>query len=88
MFLSLPSNIRIFVARDAVDMRKSFDGLSVMVKHQFHREPFSGNLFAFFNKQRDRVKLLLWDGNGLWVFREAARERRVRALARGHRRLL
>ena len=68
MFLSLPSNIRIFVARDAVDMRKSFDGLSVMVQHQFHREPFSGDLFAFFNKQRDRVKLLLWDGNGFWVF--------------------
>lgn len=68
MFLSLPRNIRIFVARDAVDMRKSFDGLSLMVQHQFHREPFSGDLFAFFNRHRDRVKLLLWDGNGFWVF--------------------
>jgi transposase len=68
MFLSLPSNIRIFVARAAVDMRKSFDGLSLMVQHQFHREAFSGDLFAFFNRQRDRVKLLLWDGNGFWVF--------------------
>lgn len=68
MFLSLPSNIRIFVARGAVDMRKSFDGLSLMVQHQFKREAFSGDLFAFFNRQRDRVKLLLWDGNGFWVF--------------------
>ena len=68
MLLSLPSNIRIFVARAAVDMRKSFDGLSLMVQHQFGREPFSGDLFAFFNRQRDRVKLLLWDGNGFWVF--------------------
>jgi transposase len=68
MLLSLPSNIRIFVARGAVDMRKSFDGLSLMVQHQFGREPFSGDLFTFFNRQRDRVKLLLWDGNGFWVF--------------------
>lgn len=68
MLLSLPSNIRIYVARGAVDMRKSFDGLSLLVQHQFDREPFSGDLFAFFNRQRDRVKLLLWDGNGFWVF--------------------
>lgn len=68
MFLSLPSNIRIFVARGAVDMRKSFDGLSLIVQHQFQREAFTGDLFAFFNRQRDRVKLLLWDGNGFWVF--------------------
>jgi transposase len=68
MLLSLPSHIRIFVARGAVDMRKSFDGLSVMVQHQFQCEPFSGDLFAFFNRQRDRVKLLLWDGNGFWLF--------------------
>lgn len=68
MLLSLPSNIRIFVARGAVDMRKSFDGLSLLVQHQFGREPFSGDLFTFFNRQRDRVKLLLWDGNGFWVF--------------------
>jgi transposase len=68
MFLSLPRNIRIFIACDAVDMRKSFDGLSLMVQHRFHREPFSGDLFVFFNRSRDRVKMLLWDGNGFWVF--------------------
>ena len=68
MLLSLPSNLRIFVARAAVDMRKSFDGLSLMVQHEFHREAFTGDLFAFFNRQRDFVKLLQWDGNGFWLF--------------------
>jgi transposase len=68
MLLSLPSNIRIFVSRAATDMRKSFDGLSLIVQHKFGREAFSGDLFVFFNRQRDRVKLLQWDGNGFWVF--------------------
>ena len=68
MLLSLPSNLRIFVARAAVDMRKSFDGLSLMVQHEFHREAFTGDLFVFFNRQRDFVKLLQWDGKGFWLF--------------------
>ena len=44
MLLSVPSNLRIFVARGAVDMRKSFDGLSLIVQHEFRQEAFSGDL--------------------------------------------
>lgn len=67
MVLSLPAQVRVFLARGATDMRKAFDGLCAIVRHQFHRDPFTGDVFMFFNRARDRVKLLLWDGNGFWL---------------------
>ena len=66
--LSLPSSVRVFVAREPADMRKSFDGLSALVIDVVEEDPQSGHLFAFFNKRRDRVKLLLWDRSGYWLF--------------------
>ena len=62
--LSLPPAVRIFVARGATDLRKSFDSLSVLVQDVLRQDPFSGHLFAFFNRRRDRVKLLVWDRTG------------------------
>ena len=66
--LSLPRSLRIFVAIDAVDFRKAFDGLCAIVRDQFGDDPLGGDLFVFFNRRRDRVKLLLWDANGFWLF--------------------
>ena len=67
MVLSLPSGVRIYIANEATDMRKSFDGLSAIVQHHFHRDPFDGDVFAFFNRRRDRVKILFWDRNGFAI---------------------
>lgn len=67
MVLSLPAQVRVFLARGPTDMRKAFDGLCAIVRHQFHRDPFNGDVFAFFNRDRNRVKLLVWDGNGFWL---------------------
>lgn len=67
MVLNLPSGVRVYVANEATDMRKSFDGLSAIVQHRFHRDPFEGDVFAFFNRRRDRVKILFWDRNGFWI---------------------
>jgi transposase len=66
--LSLPPSVRIFLARDAVDFRKAFDGLCAVVRDQFGDDPFSGHLFLFFNRRHDRVKILVWDHNGFWLF--------------------
>lgn len=66
--LSLPPSVRIFVACGATDLRKSFDTLSVLVREVLCQDPFSGHLFAFFNRRRDRVKLLVWDRSGFWLF--------------------
>jgi len=48
-------------------MRKSIDGLAVMVKECFRLDPFSPCLFVFCNRQRDKLKILHWDHNGFWL---------------------
>lgn len=58
---------RIFLATDATDLRKSFEGLCDLVHHRFQEDPLSGHLFVFCNQRRTRIKLLYWDGSGLWV---------------------
>jgi transposase len=58
---------RIFLAAGATDLRKSFEGLSDLVRHRFQADPLSGHLFVFTNQRRTRLKLLYWDGSGLWV---------------------
>jgi transposase len=62
--LSLPPSVRIFVALEATDMRKSFDGLSGEVQRLIEQDPLSGHLFVFFNRRRTMVKVLYWDRNG------------------------
>jgi transposase len=58
---------RIYVAVEAVDMRKGFDGLYGLVRDQLGQDPLSGYLFLFSNRTRTRLKALAWDGSGLWV---------------------
>src|SRR5258706_10468420 len=58
---------RVYVATGATDMRKGFEGLYGMVRDQLGGDPLSGHLFLFANKQRTRLKILFWDGSGLWV---------------------
>lgn len=62
--LSLPPAVRLFVARGVTDMRKSFDTLSAVVIDKIDEDPQSGHLFLFFNRRRDRLKVLWWDGSG------------------------
>ena len=54
----------VYIACGYTDMRKSIDGLAAVVKEQFHLDPFSKSLFLFCGKRRDRMKVLLWEGDG------------------------
>jgi transposase len=58
---------KIYVAVEAVDMRKGFEGLYGLVRDQLCHDPLSGHLFLFTNKTKTRLKALVWDGSGLWV---------------------
>jgi transposase len=65
--LSFPVSVRIFVAREPTDLRRSFDRLAAMVSEVLGEDPFSGHVFCFFNRRRDRAKLLVWDRGGFWL---------------------
>ena len=65
--LTFPLGLKIYLAVEPVDMRKQFNGLWTLAQEKLGEDPRSGALFAFTNKGRDRLKLLYWDGTGVWV---------------------
>jgi transposase len=65
--LGLGAATRIYLAVGATDMRKGFDGLFALVGQQLALDPLSGHLFLFCNRPRTRLKVLYFDGSGLWV---------------------
>jgi len=69
--IAIPSGASIYLCTIATDMRKSFDGLSGIVRSEFHRQPTDGSLFLFINRRRDRIKILHWEEGGfvLWYKR-------------------
>jgi transposase len=62
--LTLPSSVRIYVASDATDLRRGFDGLSALTCSVIGVAPMSGHLFVFLNRRRNRIKILVWDRTG------------------------
>ena len=65
--LTLPTSLRVFAHRFATDMRKSFDGLCGIIEAQLGQTVESGDLFLFFNRRRDRVKMLYFAGDSLVI---------------------
>ncbi len=63
--------VEVFLCREAVDMRKSINGLSVLVEQALGLDPFAEQLFVFCNRKRDKVKILYWERSGfvLWYKR-------------------
>ncbi|MDD2621418.1 MAG: IS66 family insertion sequence element accessory protein TnpB [Syntrophomonadaceae bacterium] len=61
------SSRQVYLACGNTDLRKSIDGLAVLVKEVFDLDPFSPSLFVFCNRQRDKLKILQWEHNGFWL---------------------
>ena len=59
---------RVFLYSGVVDMRKSIDGLSLIVSEYLDLDPLSSSLFVFCNRQKNKIKILHWDGTGFWLF--------------------
>ena len=62
------SRAKVYLALGTTDMRKSINGLSLLVEEHFDLDLFTGNLFAFCNRRRDMVKILYWSGNGFCIW--------------------
>jgi transposase len=66
--ITVPAAVRIYLAMGPTDMRKGFDGLSVLAQEALKQDPFSGSFFIFRGKRGDLVKVLYWDGQGFCLF--------------------
>ena len=68
MLIGSTRAVRVWAWPEPIDLRRGFDGLFGLVRHQLRKDPLSGELFLFTNKRRSGCKVLLWDGTGLCLF--------------------
>lgn len=68
------SSVRIWLYTKPTDMRRSFAGLSAMVKNQLQENPLSGSLFVFFNRRQTYVKALYFDRSGYCIWAKVLEE--------------
>lgn len=69
---------RVYLALGYTDMRKSINGLSVIVETVFTLDPFSGQVFVFCNRRRNIVKVLYWDRNGFCIWQKRLEKHRFK----------
>jgi transposase len=72
----LDAKLKVYVHREAVDFRKSINGLAALVEQSMGLDPFAPALYAFSNRRRDRIKILGWGGNGFWLLMKRLEEDR------------
>jgi transposase len=72
--LSFSGSLKVFVAVAPCDLRKGFNGLHALVTERLGEDPRAGALFVFINRRHTRLKILCWDGTGLWVLTKRLEE--------------
>lgn len=68
MLISSDLHHRVYLATGVTDMRKSIDGLAMIVSNTLDLDPLSSSLFVFCNRQKNKIKILHWDGTGFWLY--------------------
>ena len=62
-----PTPAQVWLVVEAIDMRAGIDGLSQRIQNALGRSPCDGSAYAFRNRRMTRLKLLIWDGTGVWL---------------------
>lgn len=65
--IALSPTDRIYIAVEHMDFRKGINGMIAMVKYQLEKDPYGGAFFVFRNKRKNGVKILMYDGTGIWM---------------------
>ncbi len=80
MSVMRPSNTltEIFIYRDPIDFRKSHRGLAAIIELELGHNPFAGNLYAFTNRQRNKIKCLFWEDNGFVLYYKSLAEEKFK----------
>jgi transposase len=58
----------VYLAIGVTDLRKSINGLAIIVQETFKLDPFTKQLFVFCNRKKDKIKILRWDNDGFWLY--------------------
>ena len=66
--IPVPAGTKVWLACGVTDMRKGFNGLSILAQDALEQDPFSGHLFVFRGRRGDLVKIIWWDGQGACLF--------------------
>ena len=69
---------QVFLHRNPVDFRKAAQGLAVIVEQEINHNPFSGSLYVFVNRHRNKIKCLFWDKNGFVLYYKALAEEKFK----------
>ncbi|MCA0215583.1 MAG: IS66 family insertion sequence element accessory protein TnpB [Proteobacteria bacterium] len=72
----LNPNLAVWLHREAIDFRKSINGLAALVQHELGLDPFAPGVYVFANRRRDRVKILGWSRNGYWLLHKRLEQER------------
>jgi transposase len=86
--LTFPPAVKVFVATQPIDGRKGAYSLAAMVRSAFAHDPFVGNLYVFFTRRLDRVRVLYWDRNGFALWTKRLEKGRFRAAMSADGRLM
>ena len=76
--MTAPFSGKVYLAVGSTDMRKAINGLSILVEQAMDLNPFSGDLFVFYNRKRTIIKILYWDHNGFCLWHKRLEEHRFK----------